>query len=321
MEPRYSLYRGNSGRRWTHLRPARQTVNTPARKDPMARPNPTLRQRRLGAELRRMREQAGFGGSQLGRAVGMNPAQVTQMEAGKIGISVDRLRTIAAACMCTNQPLIDALADVITERGKPGWWEEYREALATDFLENAELEGHAKRLTTYSVTFIPGLLQTGAYASAVFGNSTPALPRHEVDLRTAFRMQRQRTVRSGAVPYTAFIHEAGLRIRFSDTEVFRDQLDAILDDSERPTISVRVVPFAVDGMPSPSENFTYAAGPIPELDTVQIDTGLGCQLFDAPAHVAKFRSILTQMDSNALPEEESRDLIRSIKKETERKHG
>ncbi len=268
-----------------------------------------------------MREQAGFGGSQLGRAVGMNPAQVTQMESGKIGISVERLRTIAATCMCVNEPLIDALADIITAREKPGWWEEYRETLGADFIEVAELEGHARRLSTYTIAFIPGLLQTGAYASAVFGQAFPLLPRHEVDLRTAFRMQRQMVVRSGRTPYAAFIHEAALRMQFSGPKVLIEQLDALVEDSERPSISLRVVPFAINAVPSPIDNFTYAEGSIPELDTAQMDTGPGCQLFDAPAHMARFRAILAQMTSTALPEEESRDFIRSIRKEMESKHG
>lgn len=89
------------------------------------RTNPTLRQLRLGAELRRMREQAGLGGSQLARALGINPAHVTQMESGRTGVSIERLRTIAALCMCVNEPLIDALAAIITDRDKGGWWEEY----------------------------------------------------------------------------------------------------------------------------------------------------------------------------------------------------
>ncbi|WP_329488448.1 helix-turn-helix transcriptional regulator [Kitasatospora sp. NBC_01246] len=286
-----------------------------------ARTNPTLRQRRLGAELRRMREQAGFGGSQLGRAVGMSPAQVTQMEAGKIGISVDRLRTIAATCMCINDSLIDALADMITERAKVGWWEEYRGTLAADFLDVAEFESQATKLSTYTMTFIPGLLQTGSYASAVFAQTFPPLPRHEVDLRTAFRMQRQRAIRSGAVPYSAFVHEAALRMQFSGPIVLAEQLGALIEDSEQPSISVRVVPFDIAAMPSSSDNFTYAEGPIPELDGAQTDTGLGCRLFDAPAHMARFRSLLAQIASAALSEEESRDFVRSIKKEMESKRG
>jgi transcriptional regulator with XRE-family HTH domain len=268
-----------------------------------------------------MREQAGFGGSQLGRAVGMNPAQVTQMESGKIGISVERLHTIAATCMCVNQPLVDALAAIITERGKNSWWEEYRDTLAADFLEVAELESGARRLTTYTTSFAPGLLQTGSYASALFAQTYPPLPHHEVDLRTAFRMQRQRVVRSGATPYTAFVHEAALHMQFGGPRVLTEQLGALGIDSEHPSISVRVVPFSAGVVPSPSENFTYAEGPIPELDTAQMDTGHGIQLFDAPAHLARFRALISQMESTALSEEDSRDLIRSVKEEMEYKHG
>ncbi|MGW3077591.1 MULTISPECIES: helix-turn-helix domain-containing protein [unclassified Kitasatospora] len=301
--------------RWTQVRPARQTGTTLAPEGTMARTNPTLRQRRLGTELRRMREQVGLGGSQLGRAVGMNPAQVTQMEAGKIGISVERLHTIATTCMCSNQPLIDALADIITERGKPGWWEEYRETLATDFLDIAELEGHARRLSVYGTTFVPGLLQTGAYTAALFAQAYPPPRRHEVDLKTAFRMQRQRIIRSGATPYSAFIHEAALRMQFSDPKVNIEQIDALIADSEQPSISVRVVPFAAGAVPSPCENFTYADGPITDLDAAQMDTGHGGQLFDSPAHLTRFRALLAMMDSTALSEEKSRDLMQSIKDE------
>ncbi|MBD0695292.1 helix-turn-helix transcriptional regulator [Streptomyces sp. CBMA123] len=283
------------------------------------RANPTLRQRRLGAELRRMREQAGFGGSELGRLVGMSPAQVTQMEAGRIGISVDRLRTIAATCMCVNEPLIAALSDIITEREKPGWWEEYRGTLSSDFVDVAEFEAQARKLTVYTMAFVPGQLQTGPYAAAVFAQSFPPLPRHEIDLRTAFRMQRQRLIRSGALPYSAFIHEAALRMRFSGPAVLTEQFDALIEDSERPTISVRVVPFDIGAMPSSNENFAYADGPVPELDGAQVDTSLGIRIFDAPAHMAKFRSLLARLDSGALSESDSRDFIGNIKKEMEGK--
>ncbi|MFF0414536.1 helix-turn-helix domain-containing protein [Kitasatospora sp. NPDC004745] len=285
------------------------------------RPNPTLRQLRLGAELRRMREQAGLGGSQLARALGINPAHVTQMESGRTGVSVERLRTIAALCMCVNEPLIDALADIITDRDKGGWWEEYRGRLAQDFLEIAEIEGRAHGLSTYTMAFIPGLLQTTAYASAVFARSVPSLPQHEVDLRTSFRMQRQKIVRSGEVPYAAYIHEAALRMQFSGARVQAEQLGALIESSERANNSVRVVLFDVDTLPLTHENFTYVEGPIPELDTAQMDSGVGNVLFDAPAHTARFRSLLARIDSAALSEDESRDFIRSIKKDMESRYA
>ncbi|MBV6697042.1 helix-turn-helix transcriptional regulator [Kitasatospora aureofaciens] len=278
------------------------------------RSNPTLRQRRLGTELRRIREQAGLGGSQLARELGIHAAQVTQMESGKSGISVERLRTIAAVCMCTNRPLIDALADMASERGK-GWWEEYRNTLTVDFLEVAELEGHAKRITFCNTVYMPGLLQTSAYASAVFARLVPPLSSQEIDTRTTFRLRRQEVVRSGATPLRAFVHEAALRMQFGGPMVLVDQLAALLDDSEQPGISVRVVPFAVDTFPGAGENLTYIEGPVPELDTIEMDVSQGALFFDSPANLAKHRTIFSSLDSTALSEEQSRDFIRSIMKE------
>ena len=284
------------------------------------RHDPTLRQRRLGAELRRMREQAGFGGSQLARVLGVSPAQVTQMENAKSSVSADRLRTVAAACLCTNQPLVDALAAMASERGSR-WWDEYRGALGTPFLDVAEIEGHAQKISTYTITFIPGLLQTAGYAASVFDRAIPPLPRQAVDTRIAFRLQRQQTIRSGAVPYTAFIHEAALRMQFSGPKVLIEQLGALVEDSGSPGISIRVVRFDVESLPGPSENLTFTEGPVHELDTIQIDVSHGHLILDSPAQLTSYREIFARIDSVALPEDESRDLIQSVKKEIESKYG
>lgn len=267
-----------------------------------------------------MRERAGFGGSHLARLLGVTPALVTQMENGKSSVSVERLRAIAAACTCENESLIDALADIVEER-ETGWWEEFSPGLTTDLLDVAAIEGHARRISTYSITFLPGLLQTPAYATSVFARAIPPLPRTDVELRMAFRLQRQEIIRTSATPYTAFIHEAALRMQFSGPEVLAEQLGTLTEDSESSGISVRVVPFDIESLPGPSENFVYTEGPVTELDTVQIDISFGCPLFDAPSDLANYREILTRMASVALTEERSRDFIRSIKKEIESKHG
>ncbi|TYC72812.1 XRE family transcriptional regulator [Streptomyces sp. CB01881] len=291
-----------------------------ARKETMPpRPNPTLRQRRLGTELRRMREQAGLGGTQLARTLGMSPAQVTQMETGKIGISADRLRTIAAACKCANQPLVDALAGLAATRGK-GWWEEYRGVLPTDFLEVAEMEAHSHELYTWATTYIPGLQQTSAYASAVFARITPPLPRHDIDVRTAFRVQRQHVVRSGKTPYVSFIHEAALRMQFGGPKVLADQLGSLIEDSAQPEISVRVVPFDMDTFPGAGENIMFAEGPVPELATLQMDTAQGVLFFDSPADLASHRTTFARLNSLALSEDDSRKFIRSLEDEMKGKY-
>ncbi|MCX4747773.1 helix-turn-helix transcriptional regulator [Kitasatospora sp. NBC_01287] len=284
------------------------------------RTNPTLRQRRLGTELRRMREQAGLGGSQLARQLGINPAHVTQMESGKTGLSVERLYTIAGMCMCDNQPLLDALAEVIADRGKGGWWEEYRGVLPVDYLEVAELEGHAKRITSFAMVYIPGLLQTRSYASALFTRGPLPLLPQEVDLRTTFRLRRQQVVRSGGTPYLALVHEAALRGQYGGRDVLIGQLAALVEDSEHPGISIRIVPFEVADFPIPSEDLTHLTGPVPELDTVQADASYGSHVFDLPAHLSRYRATLEHIRSVALQEDESRSFIRSIMEEMQNRH-
>ncbi|WP_406098005.1 helix-turn-helix domain-containing protein [Kitasatospora purpeofusca] len=283
------------------------------------RRDPTLRQRRLGAEMRKMREQAGLGGSQLARALGLNPTQVTQMETGRIGVSADRLRTVAAACDCRNATLVDALAEMAVERAK-GWWEEYRGVLATDFLEVAEVEGHARKLYTCTTTYIPGLLQTREYASAVFARATPLPTAQDIALRTDFRMRRQRILDAQKVPYLAFIHEAALRMQFGGPRILVDQLAALIEASAAPGISIRVMPFSADTFPGSSENLTFAEGATPELDTVQMDVAHAVQFFDSSAHLASYRSVFARLEAATLAEGESRELIRSVMKEVEGRH-
>jgi transcriptional regulator with XRE-family HTH domain len=262
--------------------------------------------------LRKMREQAGMRAPQVAAYLGVDPTQISQMESGKVGVSPERLRSFAAACKCMNSRLIDALAEVAKGRGK-GWWEQYRGTLPSGFLEIAEVEFHATEIYTASSTHIPGLHQTGAYAAAVFARAIPPLPRHELDALLAFRIQRQQALRAAAgKPVTAYVHEAALRMQFGGEKVLMDQLEALLEDMERPEIAVRAIPFPVDGPPGSGENMFYAAGPISELDTVQIDNAGGPMFFDAENILATYKAIFDRLDRVALSGEESRIFIRKM---------
>ncbi|MFD8756301.1 helix-turn-helix domain-containing protein [Kitasatospora sp. NPDC059577] len=280
----------------------------------MANRTPTLRQRRLGAELRRMREQAGFGGSHLAQLLGVTAALVTQMENGKSAVSPERLREIAEACMCLNEPLIDALAEMAGDR-EPGWWDEYRGLLAAAPIDVAEIEGHARRLRSFTIGFVPGLLQTASYATAVFAKGYTPLSDQELDRRVNFRLRRQQLVRAGETPYSALVHEAALRIQYGGPAILRGQLESLIKDSELPGVSLQVVPFDTADFPGPSENLAFAEGPVPELDTVQADSSHGSHIFDSPAQLAGYRAIFRRIEAVALPESESRDYIRSIVEE------
>ncbi|MFE7192801.1 helix-turn-helix domain-containing protein [Kitasatospora sp. NPDC057541] len=272
--------------------------------------SPSVRQQRLGSELRKLREHAGMTPKAMAAALGTDVPKISQMENGKSGISADRLRSWAAACRCSNPPLVEALTLMTQDRGKH-WWHHFRGRVPAGMLDIAELEHHAESLLVLNTTSIPGLLQTGRYAAAMFARLRPPLPRHDADVRTAFRTERQQVLAAGR-PFTAFIHEAALRMQFGGPAVLREQLASLLDDAERPGVTVRAIPFSVDTYPGSGEDLFLAHGPVPELDTVQIDLTQGPQFIDSEADLASYRSIVTESDSLALAPEETRDFVRRI---------
>ncbi|ATL29247.1 helix-turn-helix domain-containing protein [Streptomyces formicae] len=279
------------------------------------RSQPTARQVRLGAELRKLREAAGMTAREAAQLMGVNPIQVSQIESGRAGVSDVRLRRLAAHYACADMELIDALSAMATERTR-GWWEEYRGVLPALFLDLSELDHHAQSLQTIGTTHVPGLLQTPEYARAIYTFWQPELPGNEVELRVEHRMRRAEVLtRENPVPYTAVLHESVLRTHVADRRVTHAQLAAILVASERPHVTVRVIPFDVLGFAGAGATILYATGAVPALDTAQRDTPNGSLFLDAPAHLLAMRRLFRRVESMALKPEESRDLIHRMSKE------
>ncbi|MEU0842197.1 helix-turn-helix transcriptional regulator [Streptomyces sp. NPDC005962] len=273
---------------------------------------PTARQLRLGTELRRLRERADLSSTEAGRLLGTNQTTISNIEASRFGVSADRLRALARNYRCADEALIAALVDMAVER-KRGWWEEYRETLAAGLLDLAELEHHAVELRTAYVAHMPGLLQTIEHAREIFREAVPPLSPPDVEHHVSHRVKRQAILyRSEPTPYTAIVHEAALRMRFGGPETARGQLRHLLDMSERAHIKVLVIPFEAGSFPGSGQSILYATGPVPQLDTVQLDTEHGSELLDAPAQLERYRVVLDRMEAVALTERTSRDLIRSI---------
>ncbi|SOB84631.1 Helix-turn-helix domain-containing protein [Streptomyces sp. 1331.2] len=261
-----------------------------------------------------MREAAGLSTATLSRDLGIDRTQVSQIEAARVGVSPERLRSFAAACKCMNEPLIDALESMVQDRSK-GWWEQYRGTVPEGFIENAELEKTSRELMLWVLTHMPGPCQTLNYASAVFGRVFPPLPRHELEARTAFRMQRKADLRRNPKPVTAYIYESALWTRFGGPQILKEQLGSLLEDSELPWMTIRVVPFDIETFPGAVENLTYAFGAIPELDTVEQESSRDSVHLDAISELTSYRSIFERTESLALSENDSRDFIRKIARE------
>lgn len=276
------------------------------------RSSPTTRQLRFATELRRMRERAGLSSAEAAGLLGIKPSQVSNMEAARFGVSPERLRALARHYDCADTDLIEALVAMTGER-KGGWWEEYRELLPAAWLDLAELEHRARLLRDAITVHIPGLLQTPEHAREIFRQAVPALPPPDIEDRVSFRVKRQRILyQDTPTPYEVIIHEAALRITVGGPVVAEAQLKHLLAMSERDHIIIRAIPFSVGAFPGSGQSVYYAHGPVPQLDSVQLDQSHGVVFLDAESQLAKYRTLFERMEAVALNPAQTRDLISSI---------
>lgn len=278
------------------------------------RPAPTERQKRLGAELRRMRLAAGRTTEYAAGLLGLDRTKVSNMESGVRAISPDRIRILASNYECADEAYVEALL-VMADARQRGWWQQYKGALPQGLLDVAELEWHATRLQSYQTVHIPGPLQLGDYARAIFGAALPPLPKSEVELRVVQRLRRQQVLdreQPEPVQYVAYLHEWALHMQFGGRRAMREQLLHLCNASERPNIELRVLTTEAGAFPGAGHAVLYAHGPVPQLDTVQLDSAHGGEFTHSEAQLAKYQAHMDWWHTHTLSPKDSRDLINSV---------
>ncbi|TDC70602.1 helix-turn-helix domain-containing protein [Streptomyces hainanensis] len=277
-----------------------------------SRTTPTQRQKRLGAEVRKLRVGAGMSAEYAAGLLGVDRGKISNFESGARAIAPDRLRTLAIHCECTDERYVEALVR-LTEPAQGNWWHEYRGRVSPGLQDIAELEWHATRIQTIQTVHLPGLLQTEDYARSVFSSGLPPLSRLEVELRVAHRIGRQRVLtREQPVDYVGYVHEAALRMRFGGREATRTQLNALIEAGERDHITIRIVPVERGSFPGAGHALLYAEGVVPQLDTAQLDSAHGPDFMHTEPQLDKYRAHLAWMDEACLTPAVSRDVIHSI---------
>ncbi|WP_406507243.1 Scr1 family TA system antitoxin-like transcriptional regulator [Streptomyces sp. NBC_00212] len=273
---------------------------------------PTARQRRLGAELRKMREHAGLQLTDAAGLLGTDRTTISNSESGRFGLSGDRVRSWAALYQCPDPKYVEALVAMAEERIK-GWWDDYRGRLSSGALDLAELEANAAGLRGVTIMHVPGQLQTEEYARAVFEEAVPPLSAVDLRTRLSHRLKRRDVLdRPEPLHCTFLIHEAALRMQYGGPKVARAQLDHLLKESERDNVIVRVIPFAVGGFPNAGSSTLYVYGLVPQLDTVQMDTPTGPAFLDTETLLANYRAVLDRTEERSLAPAKSRDFIHGI---------
>lgn len=256
------------------------------------------RQRRLGFELKQLREQAGFSAGEAAEQVGMGRGQLSQIETAKTTILTERLRELGDLYGCTDRAFIDALVELSESTGK-GWWSAYRKRMRQISINLAELEAGAVALRTHQSLFIPGLFQTPEYAQAIF--ASPKLGFESIEGALDFRMERQRILTRADPPTIhAVIHEAALHMRFGGTDVVRGQLLRLLELARLPNVTIQVYPFSAQAYAALSGNFVHVIPKVPELSTLILEQATGPQYVSDRDQLLWYSSLFKRLAENAL---------------------
>lgn len=261
----------------------------------------TERQRRLGIELRKLREKAGLNLIEAAALIDMGRPHLTHIEAARTGISTERLRSLVGQYGCTSSPYIDELVRMSESNGK-GWWSEYRKVLPQQVLDLAELEDRARDIASYETLLIPGLLQTEPYMRTLFRSARPEATRTEIDTLVAFRLARQRIFTGERPPrLRAVIHEAALRMVVGDPHIMRGQLAHLIDVAANPRVTIQVLPFDQGTQAWRSAPFLLIEPGVPGLETVFVEhPAAGLTLHDADA-VLQYQGTIAALTRSALP--------------------
>ncbi|WP_329368039.1 helix-turn-helix domain-containing protein [Streptomyces sp. NBC_01483] len=233
------------------------------------RSSPSERQRRLGAELRKLRTRARMSGDAAAEVIGAERTRVSHIETGRVDVPRNGLYKLLRAYSCPEGAYFEGLMEMAQERGK-GWWDDYRDVVDSSACDLAELESRSTVLRTHESLFVPGMLQTNDYAHAVISESEPN-PRR-ADRFVDFRLARQHAILdSTSVTYRAIIYEAALHAQIGGPKVMRQQLLLLIEVARRPNVTVQVFPFTAGAYSAYSRSFAIFGGVTPELDTVYLE--------------------------------------------------
>ncbi|MFF7452744.1 helix-turn-helix domain-containing protein [Kitasatospora sp. NPDC008115] len=276
--------------------------------------NPTVRRRRLGAELRRLRDQAGMTAEEVAGRLMVSQSKISRLENGRRSISQRDVRDLCDVYNVADEAMRASLMEMARESRQRGWWHDFND-MPTPYSVYIGLEAEASSIRAYESSFVPGLLQTEQYAQAVVEGTQPDTDALAVQRRVQVRMKRQDRVNGDSQLGSLWtvIDEAVLRREVGSKEVMAHQLKHMLELSQRPNITIQVIPFSHGAHPGMTGTFSLLEFPESADSTVVYFEGVTSDLYlEKEADVRRYTSLYDHLRAAALGVAETRTLIADI---------
>ncbi|WP_374771737.1 Scr1 family TA system antitoxin-like transcriptional regulator [Streptomyces sp. NBC_01310] len=217
--------------------------------------NPTVRRRRLGAELRRLRLARGLTSKQVAKRLLISQPKISHLENGRRAIKPRDVRDLCGLYGITDPQVVDSLMRMATESNRQGWWVACGEVPYAVYIG---LETEASSIRSYEPLVIPGLLQTPAYARAVIEETIPLATPEQIAARREVRLLRQSRAHHPARSFRLWVvlDESALRRLVGGPRIMREQLEFLNHLGAQPHITVQVLPHEAGPHPGVSGQFS-----------------------------------------------------------------
>lgn len=275
--------------------------------------SPSVRRRRLGAQLRQLREQAGYTLQQAADRLDWARAKVGRVETSELKtVKPSDLDAMLTLYGIEDEQAREAMHQLARDAKEKGWWWKYRDVFGAEALPDFEAE--ASLIRTYQVATVPGLLQTPEYAEGVFRGGRLTAPeniRRQVDAR----MERREILTRFDDPprLWAIIDEAALRRPIGGAEVMRAQIEHLIDLMRQPSITIQVMPFSFGGHSAEGGAFTilrFADNELPDI--VYVEQLASALYLDKREDVDRYSEVMERLCAVSTTPDETVELLRAI---------
>ncbi|ROR00446.1 helix-turn-helix protein [Streptomyces sp. 2132.2] len=263
--------------------------------------NPTVRRRRLGAELRRLRLACGLTSKQVAEKLLISQPKISFLENGHRVIKPRDVRDLCALYGVTDPQVVDSLMRMAGEAERQGWWVACGEVPYAVYIA---LETEASSIRSYEPLVIPGLLQTPGYAAAVIAETIPQATPEQIAVRREVRLRRQSRAHHPARAFRlrVVLDESALRRVVGGPEVMREQLEYLNRLAAQPHITVQVLPHAAGAHPGISGQFSilHFESDAPGAGTVYLERFTSDLYLEKRSDVERYGVMYDHLQAQAL---------------------
>lgn len=276
-------------------------------------PGPTVRRRRLGIELRRLRQAAGVAIPSVADRLECSVSTVSRIETGETVVHVRDVREMLDMYGLTDGTQRDALLTLAREAQRHGWWERYR--VPADLEQYIGLEADAAEIRAFEVNLMHGLLQTEDYARALFKVGRHDASSEDIELKVALRLRRQEVLQRQPEPIRLWLiqDEAALHRLIGGPAVMHAQLSRVIKAADSPNVTIQVLPFSMGAYRGMGGPFALVRPADPEVPPVVYLESTERNLYlKKTSDYARYVAVFDNLRESALSAADSKRFLKAI---------